>query len=74
MDMDFNYEEGKGGPFKPVVHNVVLENLTSHKSKYGLTLKGFENAPITAVHLKNCKFQNAALPDVIENVKDLKID
>ncbi len=74
MDIDFNYEEGKGGPFKPVVRNVVLENLTSHKSKYGLTLKGFENAPITAVHLKNCKFQNAALPDVIENVKDLKID
>jgi polygalacturonase len=74
MDIDFNYEEGKGGPFKPVVRNVVLENITSHKSKYGLTLKGFENAPITAVHLKNCKFQNAALPDVIENVKDLKID
>lgn len=71
MDIDFNYEEGKGGPFTPVVRNVVLENIVSHKSKYGLTLRGFENAPITGIHLKNCRFENAALPDVVENVKDL---
>ena len=71
LDINYNYEEGKGGPFKPVVRNVVLENITSHKSKYGLTLRGFDNAPITGVHLKRCKFENAAQPDIIENVKDL---
>ena len=72
LDIDFNYEEGKGGPFKPVVRNVVLENITSHKSKQGLTLRGFPDAPITGVRLINCKFENAAQPDVIENVKDLE--
>jgi polygalacturonase len=72
LDIDFNYEEGKGGPFQPVVRNVLLENVTSKKSKYGVTLKGFENAPITGVRLVHCKFENAANPDVIENVKDLQ--
>lgn len=72
LDIDFNYEEGKGGPFKPVVRNVVLDNIVSHKSKYGLTLRGFPDAPIVGVRLVNCKFENVALPDVIENVKDLQ--
>jgi len=72
LDIDFNYEEGKGGPFTPVVRNVVLENITSHKSKHGLTLRGFPNAPITGVRLVNCKFENVAQPDVIENVKGLE--
>lgn len=71
LDIDFNYEEGKGGPFKPVVRNVVLENITSRKSRYGLTLRGFSNAPITGVHLRRCKFENVAQPDIIENVQDL---
>jgi len=72
LDIDFNYEEGKGGPFQPVVRNVLLDNVTSKKSKYGVTLKGFENAPITGVRLVHCKFENAANPDVIENVKGLE--
>jgi polygalacturonase len=71
LDIDFNYEEGKGGPFKPVARNVVLENITSRKSKNGLTLRGFANAPITGVHLIRCKFQNVAQPDIIENVEGL---
>jgi hypothetical protein len=54
------------------VRNVVLENVTSHKSKYGLTLRGFDNAPISGVRLVHCKFENVVLPDVVENVKDLK--
>ncbi len=74
LDIDFNYEEGKGGPFKPVVRSVVLENVTSHRSKYGLTLRGFENAPITDVRLIHCKFENVAQPDIVENVKDLKVE
>jgi polygalacturonase len=72
LDIDFNYEEGKGGPFQPVVRNVVLDHVTSHKSKYGLTLRGFENAPITGVRLIDCKFENVAQADVIENVKGLE--
>lgn len=46
--------------------------MTSHQSKYGLTLRGFPDAPITGVRLKACKFENVALGDVIENVKGLE--
>jgi polygalacturonase len=71
VDIDFNYEEGNGGPHNPVVRNVVVENVTSGKSKYALYLRGFKNAPITGVRIVNCKFDNAAQANVIENVEGL---
>jgi polygalacturonase len=74
VDIDFNYEEGNGGPHNPVVRNVVVENITSGKSKYALYLRGFKNAPIAAVRLANCKFDNAAQANVIENVDGLQFD
>jgi hypothetical protein len=49
----------------------VVENVTSGKSKYALYLRGFKNAPITGVRIVNCKFDNAAQANVIENVEGL---
>lgn len=74
VDIDFNYEEGNGGPHNPVVRNVVVENITSGKSKYAFTLRGFKNAPITGVRVANCTFNNVAEASVIENVEGLKLD
>jgi len=73
IDIDFFYEEGEGGPFKPVVRNVVVENVTSQKSKYALYLRGYANAPISGVEITNCKFANVAQPDVWEHVDDVKL-
>ena len=73
VDIDFNYEEGNGGPHNPVVRNVVVENVSSGKSKYALYLRGFKNAPITGVRLSNCTFNNVAQPNVIENVEGLEL-
>jgi polygalacturonase len=72
IDIDFNYEEGNGGPHNPVVRNVVVENVTSGKSKHALYLRGFKNAPITGVRIVNCKFENVAQGNVIENVEGLE--
>jgi polygalacturonase len=74
VDIDFNYEEGNGGLHNPAVRNVVIQNVTSGKSKYVLTLRGFKNAPITGVRLVNCTFNNVALPNVIENVHGLQLE
>ncbi|SPE29889.1 Pectate lyase [Candidatus Sulfopaludibacter sp. SbA3] len=74
VDIDFNYEEGNGGPHNPQVRNVVVENVISAKSKYALYLRGFKNAPITGVRLANCNFKNVAQPNVIENVEGLKLE
>jgi polygalacturonase len=77
IDIDFYYPEGPGGPtegsFTPVMRNVVVENVTSEKSKYALYLRGYPNAPISGVRVEHCTFNNVAQPDVIENVAGLEL-
>jgi polygalacturonase len=72
--IDFFYQDSEKGDFKPVVRNINMENVTSKKSKYALFLRGFEDAPITDVCLKNCKLDNVREPDVISNVKNLVLE
>jgi polygalacturonase len=69
--IDFNYEEGDAGQFTPVVRDIEVRNVTSQKSDYGLLLRGYARTPITNVRLRDCKFENVAKPDVLENVKDV---
>jgi polygalacturonase len=69
IDIDFFYEEGEGGPFKPVVNNVVISDVTSKKSKYGLYLHGYKDDPIRGLTVTNCHFENAAKGDFRENVE-----
>ena len=71
LDIDFNYEEADKGPFKPVVRNIVLENITSKRSKYAVYLRGFASAPITGVRVSHCDFENVAQNDVVEHVEGL---
>jgi polygalacturonase len=78
IEVDFFYpeyanREGRGGPFQPVVRNVVVENVTSRSSKRAVYLRGYENAPVSGVRLAHCTFDNVTEADVIENVKDLQL-
>ena len=72
--IDFFYQDIEKGNYKPVVKNINLENVTSKKSKYALFLRGFDNAPIRDVRLKNCTLDNVEGPDVISNVKNLVME
>ena len=45
--------------------------MTSQKSRNALSLRGYAHTPVTNVRLKDCKFENVAQPDVLENVKDI---
>ena len=78
IDIDFYYPEGPGGPtgggFKPVMRNVVVENITSEKSRYALYLRGYPDAQISGVRVSHCTFNNVAQPNVIENVADIKVE
>jgi hypothetical protein len=71
--IDFTYEEGDAGSFPPVVRGIEVRNVTSRKSTYALLLRGYRNAPITDVRLTDCTFDNVAKPDVLENVKDVRL-
>jgi polygalacturonase len=69
VSIDFFYEEGENGPMKPVVRNIVVENVTCKKSRYGVFLRGFKNSPITGVTLNHCTFENTSRGNVVENVQ-----
>lgn len=73
VEIDFFYEEGEAGPYRPVVRNVGVRNLSSRKSKYALYLRGFATAPICDISLEHCTFDNVARPNVIENVRGLRL-
>jgi polygalacturonase len=74
IDVDFYYEEGAKGPFTPVVRDVEVVNLSVKKCANAWSLRGFKNAPITNIRLKNCTFENAAKAAVSENVERMTLD
>jgi polygalacturonase len=74
IDVDFYYEEGAKGPFTPVVRDVEVANLEVKKCANAWSLRGFKNAPIRNVHLKNCTFEGAEKDAVTENVEGLTLD
>ena len=69
--IDFNYEEGDAGQFTPVVRDIEVRNVTSQKSNYALLLRGYARTPVTNVRLQDCRFENVAREDLLENVKDI---
>jgi polygalacturonase len=79
IEVDFFYpeyanREGRGGPFQPLVKNVVVERVISQKSKRALYLRGYPDAPVSGVRIAHCSFNNVAENDVIENVKGLDLE
>jgi polygalacturonase len=73
IEVDFYYEEGEGGPFKPVVNNVVVSDVTCKKSKYGLYLRGYKDAPIRGLTVTDCVFDNAAKDNLLQNVESVNM-
>ena len=73
LSIDFFYEEGEAGRFTPVVRNVDIRNLTTHRAQYALYLRGFERAPIETVRLTDCDLNGVEKPNVIEHVKRLDL-
>ena len=73
IEVDFYYEEGEGGPFQPVVNNVVVSDVTCKKSKYGLYLRGYKNAPIRGLTVTDCDFENASKDNLLQNVESVKM-
>lgn len=72
--IDFYYEEGEGGPFKPIVEDIFITNVTCERSKYGIYLQGYANDPIKGVIISHCNFQNAVQGNFFKDVKKIKID
>jgi polygalacturonase len=71
VKINFLYGEGDPGDYPPTVRNINLENTTSKKSKYALSISGYDRSPITGIHLKNCTFDNVEKSNVLVGVGKL---
>jgi polygalacturonase len=72
LHVDLFYEEGDKGQFPPVVRDIEMRGVTCGKSNSALYLRGYPSAPIRDIRLDNCRFDNVAKPDRIENVEGLR--
>ncbi len=72
LQIDFLYEEGAKGDFKPVARNVVMENIRVAKTPRVLNVRGFPGAEISGVRIYNSQFKQVQKPDVVENA-DVKL-
>jgi len=65
LQIDFVYEEGAKGPHKPVVRNLVIENLTVANAKRVLDVQGFAGAEISRVRIHNSTFKGISQDDTV---------
>jgi polygalacturonase len=73
LKINFHYGEGDIGEYTPIVRNINMENVTSQKSRYALSIRGYERSPITDVHLKNCEFNNVQRDNLLVGIKGLSL-
>ena len=72
LQIDFLYEEGTNGVFKPVAKNVVMENVTVAHTPRVLNVRGFPGAEISNVRIYNSTFKQIEKPDVVRDA-DVKL-
>jgi len=67
LSVEFDYEEGANGPFKPVLRNVRIENVTGESIGRVLSIAGFPGAVIENVRLRDCVFRGVEADDILKN-------
>ena len=72
LQIDFLYEEGVKGGFKPVARNVVMENISVAQTPRVLNVRGFPGATISDVRIYDSTFKNVRLPDIVQDA-DVKL-
>lgn len=72
MEIDLRYDN-ESGPFVPTVRNILVERMTSARSRYGLYIRGLEKAPVRGVTLRECVFRGVTDGHVLEGAVDLSL-
>ena len=65
LQIDFLYEEGTNGTYKPVARNVVMENIRVAQTPRVLNVRGFPAASISGVRIYNSTFKQIQKSDQI---------
>jgi polygalacturonase len=74
IEIDLRYEARESGSFLPVVRNIVVERMRSAHSRYGLYIRGLEQAPVRGVTLRDCTFRGVTNGHVIEGAVGVTLD
>jgi polygalacturonase len=72
LQIDFLYEEGAKGDYKPVAKNVAMDNITVAHTPRVLNVRGFPGAEISNVRIYNSTFKDVQKPDVVQDA-DVKL-
>ena len=72
LQIDFLYEEGAKGDYKPVAKNVVMDNITVAHTPRVLNVRGFPAAEISNVRIYRSTFKDVQKPDVVQDA-DVKL-
>lgn len=67
LTIDFLYETGAKGPHRPVVRNVVLENVRSASSPRVLWIVSFPGALIDDLRFADCVFSGVETAEMMQN-------
>ena len=68
LTVDFLYETGPNGPYKPVVRNVQIEKVTSASSPRVMWIAGFAGATIDDIRFLDCTFRGVESTEQIQQV------
>ena len=68
LTIDFLYETGAVGPYKPIVRNVVLQNVKSAASPRVMWIVSFPGSVIEDVRFIDCTFRGVEATEVLQNV------
>ena len=74
LEVDLMYEEGPNGPFQPLVRDVEMINVKVRKCRSAVAIRGYRNAPVRDVRLRDCVFEQAAQANVLENVEGVTFE
>ena len=73
IEIDLRYEPRDSGPFIPEVRNVLVERMHSARSRYGIYIRGLEQAPVRNVVIRESAFRGVAEGHVIEGTVDVTL-
>ncbi|MCA1744385.1 MAG: glycoside hydrolase family 28 protein [Bacteroidales bacterium] len=74
--IELMYERRDGdGPHMPDIRNIVLENVNSQKSRYGVLIEGREEEIVVSdIQFINCNFHNVEIPTKITGSKNIAFE
>jgi polygalacturonase/pectin methylesterase-like acyl-CoA thioesterase len=71
LTIDLVYGHVTSGPFKPIVRNVFVENVTSKKSPRVLSIVGIADSAIENIRIAGCTFRGVEGADILSSAGEI---